>query len=317
MPTQGHEALLLSQEIVTPGRADCKRSYCVPACPAYDLLIAVGIIPLRCWCSAAFCACHLDSPQGVLLFSRCRKSGAQSRQTPGHRRMRFWRERANPKKHAERSQNEESDTLEKHDCRSDSPPGPERLYASAGHTDAAARTDPRSVGHHGDSHTGGNGHTDHGLTPTLAAGGPWHPADTRTGIEQVDRVIAAFLTGDLAAKQALIRYTTTPAQRSRAWADRPSAGPGSPTAPLWRSFRFSARRVSMCGVTASHVSWTFASGGSMPCTTFRWALTGRSTGRPGTMESSLFTRGRPDRRRSHRSRCYRAVGLTLWPPAWW
>ena len=48
------------------------------------------------------------------------------------------------------------------------------------------------------------------LTPTLAAGGPWHPADTRTGIEEVDRVIATFLAGDLAAKQAVIRYTTTP-----------------------------------------------------------------------------------------------------------
>ena len=48
------------------------------------------------------------------------------------------------------------------------------------------------------------------LTPTSAPGAPWHPADTRTGIEDIDRIIAVILGGDRVAKEALIGFTTTP-----------------------------------------------------------------------------------------------------------
>jgi hypothetical protein len=48
------------------------------------------------------------------------------------------------------------------------------------------------------------------LTPTPSLAAPWHPADARTGIGDIDRIIAAILAGDLAAKEALVSYTTTP-----------------------------------------------------------------------------------------------------------
>jgi hypothetical protein len=46
-------------------------------------------------------------------------------------------------------------------------------------------------------------------TAEPTAAGPYHPADARTGVEPVDRVIEAVLSGDRAQMASLVHYTVT------------------------------------------------------------------------------------------------------------